>query len=991
MGARYKLLVALGAGSLAVATLVGYLIWSGYRDALHAAEVKTSDYAEILDARLDATLRRADAELRQLVSTIPVAALSQDAVSRYAREVDGDLNRKISYFPELAALRITDASGQVIYTSESPLAARVSVANRGYFRTLRDNPQANLVFSEVVTSVFDGAQRVIAARPLRDEQGALRGVVFAAIELGYFQKLFQALDVGPKGAVAIYRNDDFTRVLRWPPVDDKLNVALPPDSPTRAALAGGVRKATGELTAAADGTVRIYSQHVLERYPFFISVGVARDEVLANWRARSLLAGLLALLLGGLLISVVLRLWRADAARAELAAIVENSHDAIISRALDGTILTWNAGAQRLLGYTAAEAIGQSISLIVPPGQPINFTHNNERFRRGEARVIEHQRLTKDGRVIDVATTATPARDGTGNIVGASIIMRNITERKQTEAVRAQLAAIVETSGEAIVGRAPDDTIVHWNAAAERMFGWSAQEALGKNFRRLLSSSPDVRRQGRFEMALRGEIAPPSLEDIRLCKDGSTIHVHTSMSAVRDERGEIIFISCIMRDVTEKLKAERHIEELATRDALTGLSNRSRLMEQMQAGIARATRAQAQLVVMFIDLDHFKSVNDTLGHAAGDELLRECAKRLTECVREVDIVARLGGDEFVVLLTDVTDTALVAPIADRMLKLLTTPYRVLGHEALTSASIGICFYPTDGNDVSTLMKYADIAMYHAKEQHRNNYQFYSEDMNQRMLQRLQLERELHTAVENNEFVLHYQPQVAFAGGAVLGAESLVRWQHPTRGLLLPAEFIPVAEDTGLIVPLGVWILNHACRTIKTWREQGVAMPHIVVNVAAAQLDDALVKSVQQALLDHDIKADWLILEITETMLMKQVENAILILRRIRALGIRIAMDDFGTGYSSLSLLQRLPLDTLKIDRNFVVAIDDAAECVRACAIIGAIVAIAKALNLNVVAEGVESATQLSFLRTLNCDAYQGFLFSEPVDQRALEARLAAHA
>ena len=885
---------------------------------------------------------------------------------------------------------ITDANGDALYMSGDG-AMRPNLADRSYFRALRDDPRAASVFSEVIIARTTSRPAVAFARPLRDAQGVFRGMVGVLLELEHFQKLFRTLDVGAKGSVALYRSDDFTLVLRWPVVTDKLNVALPPLSPTRAAFAGGVRKATRELTAAADGTIRIYSYHVLERYPFFISVGVARDEALAGWRKRSLLAGLLTLLLGGLLIGAVLRLWRADAARAELAAIVENSHDAIISRALDGTILTWNAGAERLLGYSAAEAVGKPISLTLPPGQPIKFPQHNEALRPGEVVVSEYQRMTKDGRLIDVAASATPARDSNGNVAGVSIILRDITERKQAEAVRAQLAAIVETSDDAIVGRAPDDTIVHWNAAAERMFGWSAQEALGKTFRRLLSTSPDVRRQGRFELALRGEIAPPSLEDIRLCKDGSTIHVHTSMSAVTDEGSEILFISCIMRDVTEKLIAERRIEQLATRDALTGLSNRSRLMEQMQDGIARAVRAQAQLAVMFIDLDHFKSVNDTLGHAAGDELLRECAKRLTDCVRVVDIVARLGGDEFVVLLTDVTDTALVAPVADRMLKLLTTPYRVQGHDALTSASIGICFYPTDGKDVATLMKCADIAMYHAKDQHRNNYQFYSEEMNQRMLQRLQLERELHAAVENNEFVLHYQPQVAFAGGEILGVESLVRWQHPTRGLLLPAEFIPVAEDIGLIVPLGVWILNHACRTLKAWREQGVAMPHIVVNVAAAQLDEALVKSVQQALVDHDIQAGWLILEITETMVMKQVENAILILHRIRALGIRIAMDDFGTGYSSLSLLQRLPLDTLKIDRNFVVAIDDEAGCARACTIIGAIVAIAKALNLNVVAEGVESASQLAFLRTLNCDAYQGFLYSEPVDQSELEARLAAPA
>jgi diguanylate cyclase (GGDEF)-like protein len=501
----------------------------------------------------------------------------------------------------------------------------------------------------------------------------------------------------------------------------------------------------------------------------------------------------------------------------------------------------------------------------------------------------------------------------------------------------------------------------------------------------------DGKRRGRFEDILSGQPAPAPLEDVRRCKDGSSIHVQTTLSAVRDEDGKILFISCIMRDVTERMKAEQHIEQLATKDALTGLSNRSMLMEQMSAAIARAARSHTHLVVMFVDLDHFKSVNDTLGHAAGDDLLRECAKRLTECVREVDIVARLGGDEFVVLLTDVADTAIVTPIADRMLKLLTTPYHLLGHDAQTSASIGICFYPADGKDVTTLMKYADIAMYHAKELNRNNYQFYAEEMNQRMLRRQQLERELRSAVENNEFVLHYQPQVVVATGEIQGAESLIRWQHPTRGLLPPAEFIAVAEETGLIVPMGEWILHHACRTIKAWRANGVGIPYIVVNISAAQLGEGLVQSVRQALVEHEIEPGWLMLEITETMLMERVEQAISILRRIRELGIRIAMDDFGTGYSSLSILQRLPLDALKIDRSFVSAIDDEANNARACAIIGAIVAIAKELNLSVVAEGVETTTQLAFLRTVNCDTYQGFLYSEPVDTMTLEVRYATPA
>ncbi len=456
------------------------------------------------------------------------------------------------------------------------------------------------------------------------------------------------------------------------------------------------------------------------------------------------------------------------------------------------------------------------------------------------------------------------------------------------------------------------------------------------------------------------------------------------MSAVRDAQGGVAFVSCIMRDVTEKLRAERHIEHLATTDTLTGLANRNALLQKMADAVARAARTRGQLAVMFIDLDKFKAVNDTLGHAAGDTLLRECAQGLTSCVREVDVVARLGGDEFMVLLNDAPNAATVATVADRMLKLLTAPYRLSGHDAFTSASIGICFFPGDGKDVIALMKNADIAMYHAKELGRNNYQFFAEEMNQRMVRRAQLERELRAALENQEFVLHFQPQVSVASGAIQGTESLIRWRHPRRGLLAPGEFITLAEETGLIVPMGVWILNEACRTIKSWRARGVQVPYVVVNVSAVQLSESLVDTVRQAIADSSIEPGWLMLEITETMLMQRVEEAIAILQHIRKQGVRIAMDDFGTGYSSLSVLQRLPIDTLKIDRSFVAAIDNPADSARACAIVGAIVAIAKELHLDVVAEGVETAAQLAYLRRLNCETYQGYIYSKPVDAAALE-------
>ncbi len=665
---------------------------------------------------------------------------------------------------------------------------------------------------------------------------------------------------------------------------------------------------------------------------------------------------------------------------------MDHAGDSVFWVSREGRIVYANDAACASRGYTREELLGMTVFEINPDYQSGVWDAHFENIKRHGILTFEARHRTKDGRVFPVEITANYVHVDGQEINFATV--RDIGERKQAAQTQAQLAAIVQTSNDAIVSRAPDDTIVSWNAAAERMFGWRAHEVLGRPFRRLLSLAPEGIRQQHFERLLRGESAPLLLEQIRRRKDGSTIHVQTAMSAVKDGEGKVLFVSCIMRDITEKIKAERHIEQLATIDGLTGLSNRSMLLEQMNAAIARALRSANQLAVMFVDLDRFKEVNDTLGHDAGDELLRECAKRLSACVREPDFVARLGGDEFVVLLADITDTAAVSPIAERMLDMLTAPYHLRGVQAQVSASIGICFFPADGRDVTTLMKNADIAMYHAKELGRNNFQYFAEEMNQRMVQRVQLESELRVAVENGEFLLHYQPQINIASGEIQGTESLIRWRHPTRGLLWPADFIPLAEETGLIVPIGEWLLDHACRAIKGWHDVGVGIPYIVVNVSAAQLGEGLVTSVRQALVTHGIEAGWLMLEITETMLMARVDEAISILRRIRDMGIRIAMDDFGTGYSSLSVLQRVPLDMLKIDRSFVTAIDDEANNARAVAIIGAIIAIAKELDLSVVAEGVETPTQLAFLRTLDCDAYQGYIYGMPVDTVSLEQRLA---
>lgn len=561
-------------------------------------------------------------------------------------------------------------------------------------------------------------------------------------------------------------------------------------------------------------------------------------------------------------------------------------------------------------------------------------------------------------------------------------VIQDITERKRSEEALRMMQFCVDRAGDSIFWLSREGRILYANDSACASRGYSREEMLSMS---VFDLDPDYQPGvwgPHFEdLRRRGTI---TLQTRHRTKDGRVYPIEVNANYVHLGGQEFNF--CFVRDITKHIETQRHITKLATEDALTGLPNRSQLLVLMHSAIARAERTQTQLVVMFVDLDHFKTVNDTLGHAAGDLMLRECAQRLTGCVREVDVVARLGGDEFVILLTDVTDTDIVAPTVKRMLKLLTMPYHLDAHKTLTSASIGICVYPGDGKDISTLMKNADIAMYHAKRQGRNNYQFFNDDMNQRLLQRTQLERELHAA-DKHEFVLHYQPQVNIASGEICGVEALIRWQHPSRGLLPPSEFLALAEESGLIVPIGDWVLHQACSSIKAWHDQGLGIPYVVVNVSVAQLGEGLVTAVQQALA-HTIEPSWLMLEITESMLMQHVEENIAILRRIRALGVRIAMDDFGTGYSSFSVLQRLPLDTLKIDRSFVSAIDASADNSSARAIIGAIIAVAKELHLSVVAEGVETPTQLAFLRTLNCETYQGYLYSKPLDASSLEARYA---
>jgi diguanylate cyclase (GGDEF)-like protein len=435
-------------------------------------------------------------------------------------------------------------------------------------------------------------------------------------------------------------------------------------------------------------------------------------------------------------------------------------------------------------------------------------------------------------------------------------------------------------------------------------------------------------------------------------------------------------------EVLERKRSEEQVQYLAYHDGLTALPNRSYFSKLLNHGISQALRHDRGLAVLFIDLDRFKHINDTLGHETGDALLQEVAKRIKSCLRESDTVARLGGDEFVVLLEEIADRDQIEVVAYKILSTLAKPFNSIGQEFHVTGSIGISIYPEHGQDEQSLMKNADVAMYRAKDEGKNNFQFYSEELNSNSLARLTLESGLRHALERNEFMLHFQPKVVFSSGQITGVEALLRWQHPDLGMIAPAQFIPLAEETGLIVAIGKWVLKMACAQGKAWLDEGLPPMNMAVNLSARQFsDENLLRDITSILDETGMEPRLLELEITESMLMQNVEKAIVTMRALNALGIQLAIDDFGTGYSSLSTLKRFPINTIKVDRSFIRDLPGGPDDK---AITDAIIAMGRSLSMTVVAEGVETKEQAAYLRDQACDEFQGFYFRKamPADEFA---------
>lgn len=552
-------------------------------------------------------------------------------------------------------------------------------------------------------------------------------------------------------------------------------------------------------------------------------------------------------------------------------------------------------------------------------------------------------------------------------------LKQEIAERRCTEKKLRIKDCVIETSINCIATADLSGSLTYVNGSMLALWGFTDEsEVLGRQLSELLAVP------GEAAAMTRGLLVNDSFigEAKGKRKDNSSLDVQCCANLVKDETGTplCIMVSCI--DITERKAMEEAVRYHAYHDFLTGLPNRTLFMEHLNCALAQARRLHAKTGVLFLDLDRFKNVNDSLGHTAGDQLLKEVAERLKLCMRESDTVARIGGDEYTVLLTHISHADDASKIAKKIMAALQRPYIINNHELRVTASIGISTCPEDGETAEALLKHADIAMYHAKEQGRNNYQFYNPVLNIRTVERIVFESSLRKTLERGELIVYYQPQLDTGTRQIICAEALVRWQHPELGLLNPMQFIPLAEEIGIIMPIDEWVLRTACAQNRAWQEEGYPPLCITVNLSAHRFQQPdLAEMVARILRDTCLKPEWLELEITESIAMRDVGNTILNMIRLTGMGIRFSIDDFGTGYSSLSYLKKLPIHKLKIDRTFIRGLtadpDDQA-------IVNAVIAMAHSLKLEVVAEGVETEDQLAFLHSSGCDGIQGYLFGEPL-------------
>ncbi|MDP3539491.1 MAG: EAL domain-containing protein [Azonexus sp.] len=666
-----------------------------------------------------------------------------------------------------------------------------------------------------------------------------------------------------------------------------------------------------------------------------------------------------------------------------------------------GDCVYTNAAYQKISGLSFDQALGTNWSMAIHPEDRQRVVIEWRDAVRGQEPFQTDVRfLRPDWSVVWTRLNAAAMPDGQTSR-GRVQTVEDITERKATELElqqakealfeekeRAQVT--LNSIGDAVLTTDIAGNVTYLNLVAETMTGWSSYEAQGRPLAEVFSIIDGKSRQTVASPAQRAiaenRTVELAMDSVLIRRDGFESAIEDSSAPIHNRNGRVTGAVIVFHDVSESRAMAKKMSHLAQHDFLTGLPNRLLLTERFSRAIGQAQRHHKQVALLFLDLDYFKNINDSLGHLIGDQLLQSIALRLGECIRTTDTVCRQGGDEFVILLEEIEQQQDAAQVAEKLLAALIVPHRIEGHELHITLSIGISLYPDDGTNADTVMQNADTAMYYAKAKGRNNYQFFTADMNTRAVQRLFIENSLRRALKNEEFRLHYQPKVDIASGLMTGAEALLRWEDPDLGIVYPGQFVPIAEECGLIVPIGRWVLREACRQVQAWLDAGLQAVPVAVNISAVEFRHInFLEGVAIILKETGLAAGYLEIELTESILMHEAESSAKVLEGLKEMGVNLAIDDFGTGYSSLSYLNRFPIDTLKIDQSFV---RDIATNSDDASIVSAVIGMGKNLKQRVVAEGVETLEQLTFLKGQKCDEGQGFLFSYPIPSDEFTSLLA---
>ncbi|MCK1594590.1 EAL domain-containing protein [Bradyrhizobium sp. 164] len=896
------------------------------------------------------------------------------------------LRSKISSVSNLGDIAIYDADGELINWSRAQPLPKINISSRAYFQSFKSDPKAEPVILESVRSYIIGKWTTVVARRLNGADGSFLGAMVRRIDPDSYRQYFASVALAEGTAISLFDREG-KMLARYPHVEELIGRSFKDAPLMRKVLTNGGQH-TLRVRSPIDGEERLGSAASLNHFPLVIVATNTMSAALADWRQQTgfmvTTATLSAAMIALILYLIIRQINRQSREAQERIELERQRLDTALNNMSQGLILYDAAGYIVICNRRYAGMFGLSHD-VIKPGCHIReamyhrkergaFDGNVEEFCAevmriaAEGTVSTRTHQLANGRAFQVINT--PLAQG-----GWVATIEDITERRNLEQERDRnhtfLREIIDhIPSQITVKDARTRQYLLLNGVAEQLFGQSRQDVVGKTAFDIFPEAPAARITEDDSSALKSAKGLFKDEHPWQMPGMGLRYITSTRIGIRDEAGEPRYLIHVIDDVTERRRADEKIAHMAHYDALTDLPNRTLFREQIERELAEVAGG-GQFALLYIDVDEFKGINDSLGHHVGDELLKAIAGRLRGCLKQGDLIARLGGDEFAVIQTGIQSSADVVSFVTRMYEAIRQPYHCLGHQLSTDASIGIALAPQDGSDLDQLIKNADLAMYGAKAEGRRTHRFFEPEMDACAKARLTMEQDLRQALVNGGFEIHYQPLVDLRSGEVSGCEALLRWRHPERGMVSPAEFIPIAEDTGLINELGDWVLRMACNEAATWP----AHVRVAVNVSPVQLKcDTLALRIAGALAASGLDPRRLELEITEAVLIRDDEAALSILHQLRAIGVRIALDDFGTGYSSLSYLKRFPFDKIKIDRCFVA---DIAETNGAPVIVQAVVNIAAASSMTTVAEGVETEAQREMLRKLGCTEMQGYLFSAP--------------